>query len=58
VHRLDGLAADELLKLQQSAYRKFYLRPQVILRHLARAKSLRRLELNFKVGFALLFRPR
>jgi anaerobic magnesium-protoporphyrin IX monomethyl ester cyclase len=54
VHRLDDLTADEILELQRSAYRRFYLRPRKILQHALRVKSFHRLKLNLSTAGGLL----
>jgi len=46
VHRLSEVTADELMSWQKRAYRKFYLRPGKIFKHLMRMKSWNRIKLN------------
>lgn len=50
VHRLSSLSQDQILEWQNRAYRSFYLRPSILLRHLFRLKSIYRLKLNFLAG--------
>lgn len=50
VHRLKALSAGQILNLQKQAYRSFYFRPSVLVKHLFRAKSFYRLKLNFITG--------
>ena len=47
VHRLPNLSEDELLEMQKKAYRKFYLRPGKIIKHITRLNSITRIKLNF-----------
>lgn len=54
VHRLESLTPDDMLKWHKKAYRKFYLRPQVILRQLLRLKSLNRVKLNVSAAIGVL----
>lgn len=50
VHRLKSLTADQILEWQKRAYRSFYLRPGVLMKHIFRLKSIRRLKSNFITG--------
>lgn len=50
VHRLKNLSADQILYWQKRAYRSFYLRPAILMRHVFRLKSINRLKLNFIAG--------
>ncbi len=54
VHRLPDISADDLLRWQQKAYRKFYLRPSKILKHALRMKTINRLRLNTSAAFSIL----
>lgn len=54
VHRLETLSATDLLQWHKRAYRRFYLRPSVIIRQLLRLKSLNRLRLNFSAALGVL----
>lgn len=54
VHNLKELSAKDMLRLQQKAYKQFYLRPKKILQHLLRMKSFTQLKLNlFSAAFIL-----
>lgn len=50
VHRLGTLSPGEILDWQRQAYRKFYLRPSILLKQILRLKSINRLKLNFMTG--------
>ena len=54
VHNLEELSGDDLVKIQRTAYRRFYFRPMVFLRQILRLKSLNRLKLNIKSAFAIM----
>ena len=54
VHRLPGLAPEDMTRYQKLAYRTFYLRPSKLIQQVLRLKSLYRLELNFKTGVAFI----
>jgi radical SAM superfamily enzyme YgiQ (UPF0313 family) len=54
VHRLKELTPDQILRWQKRAYREFYLRPGVMLRHLLRLKSFNRIKLNMSVAGSIL----
>ncbi len=54
VHRLPTLSQNDLLKLQQRAYNRFYLRPTKILKQIIRIKSFNRLKLNAKAGLGIM----
>lgn len=54
VHRLKNLSREEILGWQKYAYRSFYLRPGILLRHIFRLKSFHRLKLNFIAGRSVL----
>lgn len=49
VHELPGLSAKQMLKWQQWAYLKFYLRPKKIISHVLKIKSLTQLKANLKM---------
>lgn len=46
VHHLKDLSADDILKWQRTAYRKFYLRPRKIMQHLMRIRTITQLKYN------------
>lgn len=53
VHRLPTLDSSDLLTLQKEAYRRFYLRPSVLLRQILRLKSMYRLKHNATTAFGV-----
>ncbi len=54
VHRLETLSPEDLLRWHKMAYRRFYLRPSVIIRQLLRLKSFNRLKLNVSAAIGVL----
>ncbi|MBI4229610.1 MAG: radical SAM protein [Planctomycetes bacterium] len=54
VHKLPGLTEDDILAIQKSAYRQFYLRPRKVWQHLKRVRSIARLRSKVKMGLAIL----
>jgi len=50
VHRLEEMTSAEILYWQKRAYREFYLRPKVILRHIMRIRSLTQLKVDIHSG--------
>ncbi|OGV37099.1 MAG: hypothetical protein A2X48_04620 [Lentisphaerae bacterium GWF2_49_21] len=54
VHRLPSVSQEQLLNLQKRAYRRFYMRPEKIIREISRLKSFNRLKLNFSAGISIL----
>ncbi len=54
VHRLPTVSQDELLELQQRAYRRFYMRPSKMLKEIMRLKSWNRMKLNLITGSSVL----
>jgi len=54
VHRLPGLAPEDMTKYQKRANRSFYLRPSKIIQQILRLKSINRLKLNLKTGLAFI----
>ena len=46
VHHLKDLNADDILKWQRIAYRKFYLRPKKIMQHVMRIRTMTQLKYN------------
>jgi anaerobic magnesium-protoporphyrin IX monomethyl ester cyclase len=54
VHRLKDLNPGDLLEWHKRAYRRFYLRPTVIVRQLFRLKSFNRLKLNISAASGVL----
>ena len=53
VHRLPNITQEELLKWQQEAYRRFYMRPSKMLKEIMRLKSWNRIKLNLSTGTSL-----
>lgn len=54
VHRLETLSPGDLLEWHKLAYRRFYLRPTVIVKQLVRLKSFNRLKLNISAASGVL----
>ncbi len=50
VHRLPDLSQDDLIRLHQLAYRRFYLRPGKVVQQLLRLKSWERVKTNVLTG--------
>lgn len=55
VHHLHELSALEILKWQKRAFRKFYLRPGKILRHVTRIRSLTQLKIAAKGALFVIY---
>jgi len=53
-HRLEHLSQDQIIEFQKQAYRRFYLRPKKILRHIFRLRTLYRFKINILVALSLL----
>tara|TARA_B100002003_G_C13957965_1_gene464175 strand:- start:172 stop:849 length:678 start_codon:yes stop_codon:yes gene_type:complete len=53
VHRLPTVSKKELMAYQKLAYRKFYLRPSILLKQLKRMKSWNRFKLNMAAGLSV-----
>ncbi len=53
VHHLPGLSGADIGRWKKIAYRSFYLRPNMIFRHLIRLRSFYRLKENLGVGLRL-----
>lgn len=51
VHHLPSLSAEEILKWQKKAFRSFYFRPRVILRHIVRIRSITQLKIDLKGAY-------
>jgi len=56
VHRTEQLSAEDIFRAQQTAYRRFYFRPRMILKQFRRLNSLTRVRNNLGVGFRILRR--
>lgn len=54
VHRLEDLREEEISYWQKYAYKKFYLRPSIFLKHIKRLKSFHRLKLNLITARSIL----
>ena len=54
VHHLDGLSHARMIKLQQEALRRFYLRPRKLLEHLRDLRSMGRIISFLRGGFFVL----
>lgn len=54
VHKLADLDRGDLFYWQKRAYREFYFRPQKLLQHIFRTRSLYRFFSNLKMGLSLL----
>jgi len=54
VHRLDQVSREELIAWHKRAYRRFYLRPQIILAQILRLYSWHRAKLNINAAIGLL----
>ncbi|MGB2630642.1 MAG: hypothetical protein WBD17_05365, partial [Candidatus Omnitrophota bacterium] len=54
VHHLESLTAKDIMRLQNEAYRRFYMRPSKLAKQVIRMNSLTRVKLNVRVGFSLL----
>jgi anaerobic magnesium-protoporphyrin IX monomethyl ester cyclase len=53
VHRLPTVSKKEMMAYQKLAYRKFYLRPSILLKQLKRIKSWNRFKLNMAAGLSV-----
>jgi len=51
VHHLPSLSAAEILAWQKKAFRRFYFRPRMILRHISRIRSFTQLKIDLKGAF-------
>lgn len=54
VHHLEDVSCAEMLELQKTAYRRFYLRPKKLLQHVLRLKSFNRLRVNLATAGGVL----
>jgi len=54
IFTLPGLSSEDLIKGQQDAYRRFYLRPGKLFSQLLRVKTWNRLKLNLRTGLWVL----
>jgi anaerobic magnesium-protoporphyrin IX monomethyl ester cyclase len=54
VHRLSSLTQEELIAWQKRCYRRFYLRPEKMIRSITRIKTLYRLQHNLITAWSLL----
>ncbi|MBM4135154.1 MAG: radical SAM protein [Nitrospira sp.] len=54
VHHLEDVSCEEMLGLQKTAYRRFYLRPRKLLQHVLRLKSFNRLRVNLATAGGVL----
>lgn len=54
VHHLPTVSRDELITYQKLAYRKFYMRPKLIIKQVFRMKSWNRLKLNLEAGVSVI----
>jgi len=54
VHKLPGLAPEDMTRYQKQANRSFFLRPSKIIQQILRLKSINRLKLNLKTGLAFI----
>ena len=54
MHHLNGLSHARMIKLQQEALRRFYLRPRKLLEHLRDLRSMGRIISFLRGGFFVL----
>ncbi len=53
VHRTEELSPEDIFQYQRLAYRRFFFRPKIILRHLGRLNSWTRVKNNVGIGWGL-----
>lgn len=54
VHHLETLSAEDILRIHNEAYKKFYFRPSKLIKQLMRLRSIDRIQVNLKVSFSLI----